>query len=190
MQNRLHESVATSTTHYHLAQHRTLREARLQLCLIRVHPSRSCPDRRDWDPLLVQVTRAPRVPGTRVCEPGEAAVLHHRLLVDGPSRGASVPQERRVGSKSGTPMRGWLGSRCQGVSERSWLGSRSTASAGPRRRPRPLRRGAPGMRLLAYVRRAAAGSSCSWAGATIPARPPGAACAGRRETGRAWGTRR
>ena len=36
------------------------------------------------------------------------------------------------------------------------------------------------MRLLACVRRAAAGSSSSWAGATTSVRPPGAACAGRR----------
>ena len=34
------------------------------------------------------------------------------------------------------------------------------------------------------------GTCCSWAGTTVSARPPGAACAGRRETGRACGARR
>ena len=33
-------------------------------------------------------------------------------------------------------------------------------------------------------------ASSSWAGATIPARPPGPACAGRQETERAWSMRR
>ena len=57
-------------------QQRPSRTVSIQLCPTRVHPSRPCPDRRCREPLPVYVTRAPRVPDTWVCEPGEAAVLH------------------------------------------------------------------------------------------------------------------
>ena len=113
-------AVATSTTHYHLAQPNPQR-SRLPLSPIRVHPSRPCPDRRGREPLLVYVTRTPRVPGTRVCEPGEL-LCPPPALVDSPSRGASVPAGApRRAAEGGTPMRGWPGSECQEVSERSLL---------------------------------------------------------------------
>ena len=37
------------------------------------------------------LSRTEKVSGTRVCEPGEAAVTSSQSLVDSPSRGASVP---------------------------------------------------------------------------------------------------
>ena len=44
--------------------------------------------------------------------------------------------------------------------------------------------------LQPVLHRCSAGQFLLGAGATIPARPPGTACAERQETGRAWGMRK
>ena len=100
-------AVATSIRHY---QHTTVPHSRA--------PQPPCPDCRDREPLPVHVTRAPRgyrahgsaSPGSCCARPGPGWA----------PRGCICP--RRSVLLSETPMRGWPGSQCQGVSGRSGWG--------------------------------------------------------------------
>ena len=112
----------------------------MQLCPIRVHPNRPCPDRCEREPPPVHVTRARECQATSLRAPRVVTVPPLTAL-----EGASVPAGAPCGQQK-WDSDAWLARLVVPGGERTIrLGSQLTASAGPRRRPRPLQQGAPGV---------------------------------------------